>query len=181
MNLCGCGCGAQVKRKYLSGHQSRCRDITLKNNPHWKGGRYINDSGYVMVYNPSHSRASSNGYVREHLILAEKALGKPIPVGVPIHHHGDVSDNNKIVICQDERYHNLLHIRERAFNESGHANYRKCQFCKQYDRPENLFIRQRDKEGWIVYHRECHRIHSKKQRESKNAITAIPRKDCPVN
>ena len=131
------------------------KDTFRENNPHWKGGEYVNDAGYRMVYNPEHHRSGSNGYVREHIIMAEKALGKQLQDGVQVHHCGLSGDNGKIVICQDQKYHYLLHIRARALKECGNANYRKCQFCKQYDHPNNLYIRQREKEGWIVYHNDC--------------------------
>jgi hypothetical protein len=35
---------------------------------------------------PDHPNAMSNGYVREHIIVAEKALGRYLPEGVQVHH-----------------------------------------------------------------------------------------------
>lgn len=164
---CECGCGEIVKRRFLPGHQARMRDLRMGKNPHWKGGMYINDGGYRMAYMPTHHRASSNGYVREHILLAEKVLGKPLPEGAQIHHPGDKCDNGSIVICQNQEYHRLLHMRERSLSECGNASWRRCKFCKQYDDPENLHITQiKSKgvmDGWNVHHQECERIYGLKR------------------
>ena len=148
------------------------KDTFRENNPHWKGGRYINYSGYQMVYNPEHNRASSNGYVREHIILAEKALGKPLPDGVQIHHCGETDDNSKIVICENQNYHRLLHLRADAYRDCGNANYRKCKFCQEYDDPDNnMYVKQYVSNGqingWNCYHRECSAEYDRKRRAAK--------------
>lgn len=48
-------------------------------NPAWKGGRYVNSQGYVMVYCPDHPRVIGDCYVQEHTLVAEAALGKYLP------------------------------------------------------------------------------------------------------
>ena len=134
-----------------------------ENHCSWKGGRYINDSGYVMIYNPDHPRSSLNGYVREHIILAENALGKPLPQSSQIHHFGKRHNNGKIVLCEDQEYHYLLHTRERSLSESGNPNFRKCKFCKKYDDPKNLHIVQSKPHGWNIHHQSCESEYEKKR------------------
>ena len=125
-------------------------------NPHWKGGRYVNDAGYVVVYDPDHPRAMSNGYVREHIVIAERAFGGELPIKAQVHHYGHVSDNSKLVVCEDQGYHRLLHIRSRALKECGDAGKRKCKFCQKYDFTDNLHIQHsRLGHGWNVYHDSC--------------------------
>ena len=131
------------------------KDTHRENNPHWKGGRYVNYSGYKMVCMPEHHRVNQNGYVREHIVLAEKALGNPLPEGVQVHHYGENGDNGKLVICQDAAYHSLIHIRTRAYKACGNANYRKCKFCQEYDDPKNMYVKQGSGYGWNCYHKEC--------------------------
>ena len=45
----------------------------------------------------------------------------------------------------------LLHQRMRALEACGHTSWRKCHFCKQYDKPENLYI----SNYGGVYHGTC--------------------------
>ena len=174
--LCDCGVKKSVNGQILrSGGSKSCgclksdvsRSKTLSKNPHWKGGRYINDSGYVMVYMPSHKRAQSNGYVREHILISEAAIGRPLPDSAQVHHYGHVSDNSKIIICENQEYHYLLHLRERAIEACGNPDFRKCKFCHEYDDIKNMYVNQSKHHGWNVYHRECQNEYDKKARNAR--------------
>ncbi len=154
------------------------RDYHLEENPHWRGGRYLNDAGYVMVYKPGHRRSMANGYVREHILIAEKALGKELPPDAQVHHYGEIGDNSKIMICQDQEYHRLIHSRQRAMADCGDADKRKCKFCREYDSIENLFAKPyRNKKGqlggWNIYHRKCENKYDR-ERRAKYGTTSIP-------
>ena len=91
--------------------------------------------------------------VREHQLIAEKALGKPLPPGVQIHHWDEDKQNNdpsNLVVCPNDAYHKLLHLRQRAMNECGEPNYRKCQFCGQWDDPSSMKYNSR-----MFHHAAC--------------------------
>ena len=100
-------------------------------HPSWKGGRY-EQGGYVFVYQPDHPRAQTNGYVLEHVLVAEKALGRALPTGAVIHHvNEDRSDNRgcNLVICT-RAYHALIHQRMRLLANGGHPRtHRWCTDC----------------------------------------------------
>ena len=72
----------------------------------------ITEAGYRAIYQPAEDK-----YKLEHRILAEKALGRPLPEGAVVHHlNGDKLDNftkYNLVICPDQAYHVLLHKRAR--------------------------------------------------------------------
>lgn len=145
-------------------------------SPNWKGGKHINN-GYVKMLKTDHHKADSCGYIHEHILVAEKALGKLLPPKVHIHHYGARGDNGKIVICQDAEYHKLLHIRTEALSVCGNANYRKCSICKEYDDPENLYINHRSKkhnkqiyDGWTIYHEECKREYDRERYRKKKCL-----------
>jgi hypothetical protein len=99
----------------------------------WVGpckNRLVDSEGYSYVLLPGHHLADKDGYVVEHVLLAEMALGKPLPDKAVVHHAKET-----LVICQDQVYHMLLHSRQRAIEVCGNANWKKCPFCKEYSDP----------------------------------------------
>ena len=93
------------------------------------------------IYKPNHLTSNYLGILPLHIYKTEKALGKSLPQGAEIHHidyNKQNNENNNLVICEDRLYHKLLHVKTNALKECGHANWRKCKFCKQYDDIKNL-------------------------------------------
>jgi hypothetical protein len=133
---------------------------TGSRNSHWKGGRSNRRDGYTLIYYPGHPKADSRNYVLEHILIAEKALGKHLPPKAVIHHHTP----EQPVICQDQAYHMLLHQRQRAFEVCGCASWRKCQYCQQYDDPIKMtvFIKYNRR----AYHTKCRNEYRRKGREN---------------
>ncbi len=82
-------------------------------------------------------RWNGNKYVRTHRLIAEFVLGKPLPNKAEIHHINGGCDG-PIVICQDRRYHCLLHVRQNAYSSCGNPHFRRCFICRKYDDPINL-------------------------------------------
>ena len=147
MKLCECGCGqpapiakkTQKSRGHIKGKPLRFvkgHHVEGENHPSWKGGN--------------------------HITRAEKALGKPLPKGAQVHHHTP----KELVICQNDSYHKFIHQRQRAFNACGHANWRKCRYCKTYDSHQNLSINGED--GNSVYHKKCAAKAERKRQKKKN-------------
>jgi len=103
------------------------------------------DDGYIVV--------TRNGVTKyQHVMVAEQALGKALPVNAVVHHVDENPSNNdpsNLVICPDDAYHLLLHQRLRAFAATGHYDWRLCCRCSTYDAPENLHV------GPSTYHSAC--------------------------
>lgn len=54
----------------------------------WKGGRSVDDHGYVRVW------TEGGGYRYEHRLVAEQILGRPLTRDEQVHHrNGDKTDN----------------------------------------------------------------------------------------
>ncbi len=124
------------------------------------------DHEYRRIRHTNHRR-STKGYVLEHILIAEEALGKPLPKGVIIHHtdgaKGKINPHG-VVICQDQSYHAIIEARIRALSACGHASWRKCCVCHQWDDPTNLIFRQR---GRRVVHGECEREYQRRYKAQK--------------
>lgn len=126
--LCLCGCG-QLTRiapvndkskgwikgtplKYMMGHRLKA-GASGEKSPRWKGGKSLSTHGYVVVW-------TTEGRQYEHILMAEKALGRKLKYISPGHadnevvHHidGDKAGNRvgNILICTHS-YHMQLHHR----------------------------------------------------------------------
>jgi hypothetical protein len=124
-------------------------------HPRWRGGSVIHADGYRMVVAKAHPRAGKSGYVFEHILIAERALGHYLPKGAEIHHVDENPANNErdnLVICQSVGYHKLLHQRLRALLACGNPDARKCTICKRYDRQHDIRAGRR---GQAAYHNTC--------------------------
>ena len=178
---CRCGCGELAPiatrnypykgvlkgepRGFISRHQFRRK---AEANPNWKGGRGIDTGGYVSAYAPNHKKASKgHSYVREHILIAERVLGKYLPDNAEVHHVDGVRSNNEnsnLVICDDDPYHKCLHTRTRSLLACGDAKWRMCIFCHVYDDISNMTPQSLKK--YSYYHKECR---SKSRREKRAA------------
>jgi hypothetical protein len=77
----------QVSQKH-----GRCTYLTGPNHPHWQGvGRFTSPSGYVLVRDPT-----TNQYVREHRLVMERFLGRPLRRDEIVHHINGVKADNRI-------------------------------------------------------------------------------------
>ena len=80
---------------------------------------------------------------RSYIAAAEQAIGRPLPNGAHVHHvDGDRYNNANanLVICEDESYHKLLHVRTRIVKAGGNPNTQRiCWKCQRLvnlsDRP----------------------------------------------
>jgi hypothetical protein len=173
--LCRCGCGQETNiikhtsrilgnvkgdhRKYVYGHKKRG-----SRSPVWRGGRKIDDRGRIHIHIPGHPRSGKTGYVLEHILVAERAIGKHLPVGAVVHHANEKRDDNRplnLVVCENDGYHQLLHRRLRAVKAGFPKNYRKCKYCKDYDDPASLYMKNGNN-----YHRRCQSNYGKERREN---------------
>jgi hypothetical protein len=167
--FCGCGCG-QATTVARVNHASRG---WIKGEPI----RFIR--GHVgRMQTGSRYREKKIGSRRsyEHIEVAERALGKPLPSGAQVHHINENRRDNRpenLVVCPDTAYHKLLHVRQSALTASGNPNYRMCWVCKQWDDPINMTIRKRATQA-IAQHPECNRRYMRTHRRMKLLIEGKP-------
>jgi hypothetical protein len=150
-------CNHAVKCKGLCGmHYQRLRNNgdPLMTRRRENGTGNITADGYIQV------KIDGTLFLK-HVVIAELALGKKLPIGAEVHHADGNRSNNapsNLVICPSRAYHHLLHLRSRALDACGHADWRKCTYCKEYDDPKNM-VTPKGKYAY-PYHRKCNTEYS---------------------
>lgn len=132
MSKCNCGCGQETTsdsrgkfRKLVKGHvitgeqKAYWRGKKGPNSAAWKGG-VSSGNGYVWIYAPDHPRAEKKGYVSEHILVMEKALGRSIlPTERP--HHRDFNKKNNdpgnLILFKTHGMHTGFHMRLKYLNK----------------------------------------------------------------
>ena len=97
--LCDCGDTTIARGSSLrSGYKKSCGCLLDTGRPgatsrNWKGGRSTSGD-YIKILMKGHPRASNKGYVLEHIVVMEKAIGRSVGLDETIHHkNGDKHDN----------------------------------------------------------------------------------------
>ena len=148
-----CSKAVRGNRRLCSKHSSRQFRHGDPIAPHVEqrrehGSGSISTDGYLIHdVDGKHKRA--------HIAIAERILGKPLPVRAEVHHADGKKLNNdpgNLVICPDRAYHKLLHQRMNALVASGNPDWRPCGICKKYDALDRMVRYGRNQPR----HRECH-------------------------
>ena len=104
-NRISCGC----YRKETATIQAR------KNSQDKFVGVFINNLGYRMIHVPNHPNANIRGYVLEHRLVMEKAIGRYLTADEVVHHKNHDKLDNRIenleLLTRSE--HQSMHMKER--------------------------------------------------------------------
>ena len=132
----------------------------------WTGGR-VKVGKYMGIRATgdlrNHHRKTANGYILEHLLVAERVLGRPLRGQECVHHIDGNGCNNQpsnLVICPDQDYHKLIHRMQRyGAVKPGEKVCTKCLVAV----PLNGFAKGKTN-PWC---KECVRIYSRERRLKK--------------
>lgn len=148
------GCGKDSKKKgYCEAHYRRMHKFGRIHNIRQAPGSLVpTGDGYL-------TKRINGERKLYHVLIAERAMGKALPVGAEVHHINEKRSDNRpdnLVICPDRDYHMMLHARQRASDSCGNANWKRCGYCKNYDEPSMMTGRSsRGEPMKIFYHKSC--------------------------
>lgn len=171
LNCCPrCAQPSKPDRKYCS--RDCYREARRGNgNPNWNIGQYKSRKGYVFIRKQDHPRASANhGYIQEHILVAEAALGKFLPLAAVVHHINEIKHDNRpcnLVICENDRYHQLLHAKLRVLHAGGDPHSDKI--CGDCQSVKSIIYFPKNKsrsDGLNTLCFDCARQHNKKIRRA---------------
>lgn len=101
-----------------------------ENHPVWKGGRRFDKDGYVLIYAPDHPWPRRGGYIREHILLIERSLGRRLQPGECVHHkdhnrQNNALDNLEIIMRgQHSKQHRKLDLH--TFHRDERGRFKQC-------------------------------------------------------
>lgn len=159
---CECGCGQITKvvhrksNRFIHGHNTRDNQ----------------KDRYILIWVDTDEGRKQ---VKEHILMAEKAIGKKLPVLSVIHHVDERRSNNSphnLVICQDRNYHSLLHERTKAYHATGNPRSIRCRHCKIWGMLSssggNIHVSIGNGRPYY-YHREC----AARQQREREAVGRV--------
>ncbi len=92
-------CSRPCLNKWLNGrrfHIAEHKKRKAEKHPLWKGGRYLDSDGYVLILNAKHPFCQIKGTVFEHRIVMEHHLGRYLNSEEVVHHINGIKDDNRI-------------------------------------------------------------------------------------
>ena len=116
-----------------------------KNHHSWKGGKHKDKAGYIQIWCPEHPRACYS-YIREHVLVMEKYLGRYLIAPEEVHHINGIKDDNRIEnlqLCKNHLEHSRL---EKGWELIDGEWWKTCSRCKQFLLvKDNFYKRKRSK------------------------------------
>lgn len=115
-------CGSMRYVTEPIGHDRLCRSCSMKkrkfkhgeNNACWKGGKWKEHTGYVLVYispeSPYYAMARKNSHIQEHRLIVAQHLGRCLALNEHVHHINGIKDDNRIenLKLMSQREHNEI-------------------------------------------------------------------------
>ena len=112
--------GFQKGKKFSKEHRKKLKKTMQGNRNAFKIGQKIH-LGYILIHQPSHPRARTNGYIKRANLVMEKKLGRYLIPPELVHHKGIKYPLHSIENKQDDRPENLQLFANKSSHSSFHA------------------------------------------------------------
>lgn len=123
---------SQAQRRKIS-ERMRGKCVTLETRRrmseakkiHGIGHKKKRTDGYVAVYYPDHEKSTKDGYVMEHILVMEKAIGRHLTDKECVHHLNGIRNDNRLenLKLMTKSEHTSHHNRERWAKKKGGMTY----------------------------------------------------------
>ena len=115
----GCRLSEETKKKI-----SKKRKGQILKPSEFGGHKKHRKDGYISVFCPSHPMATKEGFVMEHILVMEKAIGRYITRDEVVHHKNHIRDDNRIenLELMSVKDHARLHMTERWKSKKEKSN-----------------------------------------------------------
>ena len=81
-------CGKEFRR-------TKCHRRFCSLPCYWGNKKYIDPQGYICIKAPNHPHATTNGWIREHIVVATKKFKRNLIKGECVHHIDGNRQNNQ--------------------------------------------------------------------------------------
>lgn len=132
------------------------------NNPAWRGGRYVREDGYVIVWTPE-------GYKLEHRVIMEQELGRPLDDAEIVHHIDRNPSNNdpsNLEVIENQTDHVLLHGLENRQRLLA-SGLKVCTKCFEYKPLSNFYKTRHNRMGVQSWCKNCKNQYDNDRRRKK--------------
>ena len=111
---------AETREKISKSHKG-----VYRNKSEFGGHRKQRTDGYISVYAPNHEKATKDGYVMEHILIAEKHIGRQLTENEEVHHKNKIRNDNRIenLMVMTKAEHARLHCKEKWMKKKGLMTY----------------------------------------------------------
>lgn len=149
----------KILKKYYKTHRPRGSD-----SPFWKGGRWVNEFGYVFVWAPEHPKADKRGYVFEHVKVITEYYNCCLLPWTQIHHIDKNTQNNEIsnlLLTRNGLHRSTYHLKD--------MSDRVCLLCGAV----KTYIDKLGIPRWSIYKNGfiCNKCDCKERRRKKFTLT----------
>lgn len=104
---------ANCGKQFIARHKSP-KYCSMKCSSSHQKKPFILKKGYRKLLIPSHPRSDGKGYVFEHIVVAEAAIGRSLFPGEEVHHIDHNKQNNdpsNLLVCANHEEHMKFHAR----------------------------------------------------------------------